>query len=224
MTTPGPSGLPTPPVADTTPTIEPRLNGPFRVSNVANLVNARGEVLPTKPAYSLCRCGYSQNKPFCDGTHKTLPFDSSRQTDGSKNRRVAYRHGRLTVFDNRGICSHSAHCTDELPAVFRLHQEPWIDCAGANEAAVIAQVKRCPSGALSYAIDGVEHRDQERSPRIYVRKNGPLEVSGGIVLKVDESEWGAGASREHYTLCRCGRSRNKPFCDGSHWDGFEDGQ
>ena len=222
MTTIPPVGA-APPV-DTTPSIEPRLNGPFRVSNVTNLVNAKGEVLPTTPAYSLCRCGHSNTKPICDSTHKTLPFDSSKLTDGSQNRRVAYRRGRLTVFDHRGICSHSALCTDELPSVFRLRQEPWIDSSGAEEARIIAQVQRCPSGALSYALDGVEHRDQERPPRIFVRKNGPLEVTGGIVLKVEESAWGEGASKEHYTLCRCGRSKNKPFCDGSHWDGFEDGQ
>jgi CDGSH-type Zn-finger protein len=209
---------------DTASSIEPRPNGPFRVSNVANLLNARGEVLPTKAAYSLCRCGHSSTKPFCDGTHKTLPFDSSKLTDGSLNRREVYHHGRLTVFDNRGICSHSAHCTDELPAVFRLRQEPWIECSGADQTTVVAQVRRCPSGALSYSLDGVEYRDWQGPPRIFVRKNGPYEVSGGIVLKIGEPEWGEGASSEHYTLCRCGRSKNKPFCDGSHWDGFEDGQ
>lgn len=222
------TGLPigTPPAepVDPTPRIELKPNGPFRVFNVANLVNAKGEVLPTKPAYSLCRCGNSKTKPICDATHKTVPFDDSKQTDGSKNRRKAYQHGPLMVFDNRGICSHSAHCTNELPSVFRLRERPWIDPAGADETRIIAQVRRCPSGALSYAQDGVEHRDWDGPPRIFVRKNGPLEVSGGIVLKIDESEWGEGASREHYTLCRCGRSKNKPFCDGSHWDVFEDGQ
>ncbi|HWP36597.1 MAG TPA: CDGSH iron-sulfur domain-containing protein [Gemmatimonadales bacterium] len=223
MTTTDPLAAPPAP-AEATPSIEPRLNGPFRVSNVANLLDSKGNVLPTKPAYSLCRCGHSGSKPFCDGTHKTLPFDSSKQTDGSTNKRVAYRHGRLTVFDNRGICSHAGHCTDQMPAVFRSGEDPWIDCAGADETALIAQVRRCPSGALSYALDGVEQRDGQGPPRIYVRKNGPYEVSGGIVLKIGESEWGEGASREHYTLCRCGRSKNKPFCDGSHWDGFEDGQ
>ncbi len=222
------TGLPigTPPAepVDPTPHIELKPNGPFRVFNVENLVNARGEVLPTKPAYSLCRCGNSKTKPFCDGTHKTVPFDGSRQTDGSKDRRESYRHGRLTVFDNRGICSHAAHCTDDLPSVFLLRQEPWIDPAGTDEARIITQVKRCPSGALSYAMDGVEPRDQEQPPQILASKNGPLQVTGRIELRVEESAWGQGASREHYTLCRCGRSKNKPFCDGSHWDGFEDGQ
>ncbi|MBI2073520.1 MAG: CDGSH iron-sulfur domain-containing protein [Gemmatimonadetes bacterium] len=219
-----PIGTPPAEPVDPTPRIELKPNGPFRVFHVENLVNARGEVLPTKPAYSLCRCGNSKTKPFCDGTHKTVPFDSSRKTDGSKDRRVAYGHGRLTVFDNRGICSHAAHCTDDLPSVFLLRQEPWIDPAGTDEDRIIAQVKRCPSGALSYAMDGVEHRDQERPPQILASENGPLQVTGRIELRVEESAWGQGASREHYALCRCGRSKNKPFCDGSHWDGFEDGQ
>lgn len=206
----------------TTPSIEPLPNGPLRVRNLANLTNAKGEPLPTKPAFSLCRCGHSANKPFCDGTHKTVGFDSRKLTDGGQNRRVAYRRGRLTVFDNRGICSHAVHCTDELAQVFRRGGEPWIDPTGAEEGAITAQVWRCPSGALSYAIDGVEHRDQDRPAAILVAKNGPYQVTGVVELKVEE--WGEGASKEHYTLCRCGRSRNKPFCDGSHWDGFEDGQ
>jgi CDGSH-type Zn-finger protein len=51
-------------------------------------------------------------------------------------------------------------------------------------------------------------------PTIVVERNGPYRVSGGVEL--NDAEWCAGASREHYTLCRCGASRNKPFCDGSH--------
>jgi CDGSH-type Zn-finger protein len=54
-----------------------------------------------------------------------------------------------------------------------------------------------------------------------VTKDGPYAVSGGIELA--GVSFGDGASQEHYTLCRCGASKNKPFCDGSHWDaGFKD--
>ena len=68
---------------------------------------------------------------------------------------------------------------------------------------------------------GAEHRDQERPPAIFVSKNGPYVVTGGPEL-VGEPR-GEGASEEHYTLCRCGGSKNKPFCDGSHWHiEFED--
>ena len=65
-------------------------------------------------------------------------------------------------------------------------------------------------------------RKEKRPPEVFVAPNGPYVVTGGVELEVLERN--EGASREHYTLCRCGRSKNKPFCDGSHWDGFEDDQ
>src|SRR5262249_45349736 len=78
-------------------------------------------------------------------------------------------------------------------------------------------------GALSYAMDGIEARaqvDQARSPAIEVSKDGPYRVTGGIPL-VDEHgdavPRNEGASLEHYSLCRCGKSQNKPFCSGMHW-------
>jgi hypothetical protein len=105
--------------------------------------------------------------------------------------------------------------------VFRLNTEPWIDPDAAEAEAIIETVKKCPSGALSYSIDGVEHRDQDREPAITVTKDGPYAAIGGIELMgQDRCE---GASTEHYTLCRCGGSKNKPFCSGRHWDiGFKD--
>lgn len=202
------------------PRIELTENGPYLVEGLTSLSNSKGEKLETKEKIWLCRCGGSNNKPFCDGTHKKNGFDSSKLTDGSLNKRDDYAKGPLTVHDNRGICAHLGRCTDGLPAVFRLRQEPWIDPDGADGETIAGQVWHCPSGALSHSIDGVEHRDQEHEPGILVSKDGPYFVMGDIAMSVDE--WGEGASREHYTLCRCGRSKNKPFCDGAHWDGFKD--
>jgi len=86
---------------------------------------------------------------------------------------------------------------------------------------IIAVIRKCPSGALSYAIDGVEATPPERAPMVTVADNGPYQITGGIELMAVKQ--GHGASSEHYTLCRCGASKNKPFCDGSHWDaGFRD--
>ncbi len=105
--------------------------------------------------------------------------------------------------------------------MFKYGQEPWIDPDGADVAAIIETIKACPSGALSYSIENVEHRDQERAPAISVTKDGPYAVSGGLEL-IGQS-FGAKASSEHYTLCRCGGSKNKPFCDGTHYSiGFKD--
>ena len=185
------------------------------VTDVADMVNSRGEPLPTRSRMALCRCGGSANKPFCDGTHARNAFDSAKSPERVPDRRDAYTHQELTVFDNRGICQHAGFCTDGLPAVFRVDAEPFVDVTHGDTDAIIETVKRCPSGALSYALDGVEHRDQQRDPRITVSENGPYRVTGGIDLP-DEPR-AEGASTEHYALCRCGGSKNKPFCDGTHW-------
>jgi len=84
-------------------------------------------------------------------------------------------------------------------------------------------VRACPSGALSYALSGVEIRngvDQVCLPSIEVSKDGPYRITGGIPLmdeQGDDEPRNAGASCEHYSLCRCGHSQNKPFCSGMHW-------
>jgi hypothetical protein len=86
---------------------------------------------------------------------------------------------------------------------------------------IIATIGKCPSGALGYAIDSVEADAPERAPTVTVTDNGPYAITGGVELM--GVKFGESASREHYTLCRCGSSKNKPFCDGSHWGaGFRD--
>jgi CDGSH-type Zn-finger protein len=190
-------------------------NGPYLVKNLGTLTNSRSETLPTKDIVALCRCGHSTTKPFCSGAHKDAGFDSANLSGGSLDRRVDYRAPTITIHDNRGICAHAGFCTDNLREVWKLEQEPWIDPHGAAAEEIAAVVRMCPSGALSYSIDGVEHRDHERPAAILVSRDGPYLVTGGIELV--GASWGEGASREHYALCRCGRSKNKPFCDGSHW-------
>jgi CDGSH-type Zn-finger protein len=202
-------------------------NGPYYLLNdpqaapVPNLRRASGEACATVRGVALCRCGASQNKPFCDGTHGKNGFRDDNRADSSKDKRDVYAGKRITILDNRAICSHAAFCTDELKAVFRQHESPWIDPDGAEVDQIIKIIRKCPSGALSYAIDGVEAEPPQRPPMVTVTDNGPYAVTGGLELmgvKFDD-----GASLEHYTLCRCGASKNKPFCDGSHWDvGFKD--
>ncbi len=99
--------------------------------------------------------------------------------------------------------------------MFKLKTEPWIDPGGASAEELIGAAKRCPSGALSYSIEGVEQRDQDRPPQVLVSRNGPYYVTGGVELENEAR--GEGTSEEHYALCRCGGSKNKPFCDGTHW-------
>ena len=197
------------------PQIEASQNGPYLVQNLENLKNSKGEQIQTKPMVALCRCGGSANKPLCDGTHAKIGFSGEKITDGANDKRDNYVGKKITIHDNRGICAHQGLCTNGLPAVFRMKTEPWIDPDGAETQAIVDTVRQCPSGALSYSIGGVEHRDQDREPMIVVSKDGPYHVTGAIELR-DQSR-GEGASSEHYTLCRCGGSKNKPFCDGTHW-------
>ncbi len=212
---------------DAKPKIACLPNGPYYLLNdmtpaaVPNLRRASGEPCVTVRGVALCRCGGSKNKPFCDGTHGTIGFSDRKLSDGRHDKRQSYAGKGITIFDNRALCAHAGYCTDGLKSVFRYGEEPWIDPDGAAVREVIATIEKCPSGALSYAIDGVEARPRERSPMVTVTKDGPYAVTGGIELM--GVDLGQGASTEHYTLCRCGASKNKPFCDGSHWDaGFKD--
>ena len=196
------------------PMIEPAENGPLIVKDLGALKNSRGEDLPTRDRVALCRCGESNTKPFCDGTHAKIGFLSANPSDGGADARENYVGAAITIHDNRAICSHAGLCTDGLAAVWRMGVEPWIDADGAAAEAIIETIESCPSGALSYSIDGIEHRDQDREPAVTVSRDGPYVVAGGIGLAATPGE---GASSEHYTLCRCGGSKYKPFCDGAHW-------
>ncbi|HZE60791.1 MAG TPA: CDGSH iron-sulfur domain-containing protein [Burkholderiales bacterium] len=204
---------------------KPRLaclpNGPYYLLNdmqaspVPNLVRSSGTACAMVRGIALCRCGGSKNKPFCDGSHSTNGFTDRKLAERKNDQRDVYRGERITIFDNRAICAHAGYCTDSLKSVFRSAEEAWIDADGAAVDEVIATIRKCPSGALSYAVDGVEGKPPERPAKVTVTDNGPYAVTGGIELM--NVEFGDGASREHYTLCRCGASANKPFCDGSHW-------
>jgi CDGSH-type Zn-finger protein len=196
-------------------------NGPYYLLNdmqaspVPNLVRSSGATCATVRGIALCRCGGSKNKPFCDGTHSTNGFSDRKLADDAKQRRNVYRGKRISIFDNRALCAHAGYCSDDLKSVFRYGVEPWIDADGAPVDEVIATIAKCPSGALSYAVEGTESPPAERPPKVTVTDNGPYAITGEIELM--NVEFGDGASREHYTLCRCGASANKPFCDGSHW-------
>jgi CDGSH-type Zn-finger protein len=206
-------------------------NGPYYLINnmepkiVENLQNSEGEPLSTIRGVALCRCGASKNKPFCDGTHGTIGFSSENKTNTAdntgyhiiKDKRKNYMDNKITIHDNRKICSHAAECVNNLPSVFKLNARPWINPTGAEVEEIINTIRKCPSGALSYSIDSIEYRDQnERKPIVTVSKHGPYIITGGIDLIGDNIQFAEGSSREHYTLCRCGASNNKPFCDGMH--------
>jgi CDGSH-type Zn-finger protein len=201
--------------------IEVTKDGPLVVRNLDNLRNSKNEKIKTKSTIALCRCGYSANKPYCDGTHSTINFSGEREIDNPLDRERTYVGHGITIHDNRTICSHAAVCVSKLSSVFSLDRRPWINPNGADVDSIINLINGCPSGALSYSIGGIHYRDYEREPMIRIEKDGPYQVTGNIELKHELDL--QPPSKEHYTLCRCGESKNKPFCDGSHHDiGFKD--
>jgi CDGSH-type Zn-finger protein len=200
------------------PEIAPMPNGPYRVTNLTTLQGLYGaQAHQTPEVAKLCRCGGSKNKPFCDGSHRTNGFSDVKAPDRTADQQDDYVAEAITIHDNRGICAHAGRCTDGLKEVFRLKEEPFILATAASAEKIAAVIDTCPSGALSYSIDGVEHRDGGGDPIVGYVPNGPYVVrGGGAVLK--DAPQGEGASTKRYALCRCGQSTNKPFCSGAHWN------
>jgi len=195
-------------------TIEPTRNGPFCVKNLKVFKNSKGEELNPNPTMMLCRCGGSKNKPYCDGTHMKIGFTDKKEPGRHQDKMDDYQGKDITIHDNRGVCSHRGHCTGKAPKVFRMRVKPWIDPDTQDADKTAAVIKMCPSGALSYTKNGVLHKDWENEPAVIISKNGPYDVQGRV--KLEDPDGNQPESDDHYTLCRCGRSRNKPFCDGNH--------
>lgn len=119
-------------------------------------------------------------------------------------------------------CIHAEECVHGLPAVFKRNERRWIQPEGAAADEVAAVVRRCPTGALHF-----ERKDEGKPETIpgenviRVSPNGPLYVHGDIVLTAPDGSIMLEDTR--VALCRCGASKNKPFCDNSHLDiSFQD--
>lgn len=130
-----------------------------------------------------------------------------------------YTNGEITVVWKPATCIHSTICWKEatgLTSVFNPKVRPWVNIEGATSLQIEEQVKKCPSGALSYYYNNEENENSEiaTDTKIEVMTDGPLLVYGNIIIK-DKS--GAETRKSKVTaLCRCGHSLNKPYCDGSH--------
>ncbi|WP_406657290.1 CDGSH iron-sulfur domain-containing protein [Methanolobus sp. ZRKC2] len=203
------------------PVIEVSKNGPYIVKDLKKLRNSRGAFIETSPSIALCRCGGSGTKPFCNGTHLKNNFSGDKKEDRVPDILDTYEGKDITIHDNRGVCSHMGNCSDNLPSVFQLGKEPWIDPDGAEPEEIAKIIRMCPSGALSYTMNGELHKEYPHEPEIFVGRDRSYSVVGGIELK--DQDGSKPETQDHYTLCRCGNSKNKPFCDGSHWYvGFKD--
>lgn len=219
------------------PKAEPRIkvtkNGPYLVSGKVPLDEQRivfgsdgepakweqGPVYPERETYALCRCGASKNKPFCDGSHVKAAFDGT-ETAGPE----AYLDGaertsgpRVDLTWSPKLCIGARFCHAGLDA--------WNYAEASDDpgcrARAVEEACNCPSGSLT-AWDKTTGQAIEPAcrPGVSLIEDprtglaGPVWVRGGITI---ESAGGREYERRNrVTLCRCGRSANKPFCDGAH--------
>jgi CDGSH-type Zn-finger protein len=209
--------------------------GPYRVEGGLPLVRTgimyteygepveweEGPVFEHLESYELCRCGQSSRKPFCDRTHERIGFDGTETADRgpTEARRAVFEGDGLTVTDDVTLCSSAGFCTKRFTNVWRMLEE-----ASDPEVRrrITEMVSRCPSGRLQYSLpnDPVPI-EAELTPSVGVEPDGPYRVMGSVrIVSDDGTQWEV---RNRVTLCRCGASSNKPFCDGTHKQiGFRD--
>lgn len=191
-------------------------NGPYTVENLQKLTDSNNTEFENKEEIALCRCGASDNKPYCDGAHTNTGFS------GKKERKEQpaineFEGKEITVVDNSGVCCHAGACVSGSPGVFFTRGQDGKRISNPDKGEkenIIQTIKKCPSGALAYKANHKFIDDYFLDEEISIAKNGPLHVRGGIEL--DDQSKNELNSENHYTLCRCGASRNKPFCDGVH--------
>lgn len=201
-------------------------NGPLVVSGGVPLYRRRAvesehgeplawvttEQLEVGERYLLCRCGESARKPFCDASHAGKGFVADDIADGAYADRSKVLGGSgITVSDDRSICVHAGFCGTRITNV-------WKQVNNTDDSTVrlqvINMVEHCPSGALTYRMDGPDDVEQLLPAAISVADDGPLWVTGGIAVELAAGE--PIETRNRVTMCRCGASANKPLCDGSH--------
>ncbi|HXZ60839.1 MAG TPA: CDGSH iron-sulfur domain-containing protein [Steroidobacteraceae bacterium] len=216
---------------------EPRVvvskNGPYLVSGGVPLARQtivadkeggseqwrESRAFPPQESYALCRCGHSGNKPFCDGTHKKIGFDGAETASRQPYREQAQltEGPVLALSDAESLCAFARFCDP--------NGQVWSQVERTDEAEVratfVQQVNNCPSGRL-VAWDRATGKPIEHHLPISIGViedppegvSGPLWLRGGIPLIAADGF--AYEVRNRVTLCRCGASKHKPFCDGSH--------
>jgi CDGSH-type Zn-finger protein len=180
------------------------------------------EPIGAPDTFELCRCGQSASKPFCDKSHHSCGFDGTEVADRAPRatRAEVYLGDGVVMTDDHTLCEHAGYCGDRFTNVWRMIRrtsDPEI------RERLQHMVSLCPSGALDYAsAEGASPVEPAFEPTIGVIRDGPLWIRGGI--PIESSDGMTYEVRNRVTLCRCGQSGNKPFCDGTHKEvEFRDG-
>jgi CDGSH-type Zn-finger protein len=175
---------------------------------------------PAKDNYILCRCGESKKKPYCDGSHNDINFDGTETASRIPyiEKAEIYEGPELSLTDTHELCDHSRFClrSGGIRKLIQNSEDP-----GARQTA-IEEAMICPSGRLVlWDKKTGKPFEKEFEPSIVLihdeqkKCEGPLWVRGKIpIISSDGTEY---EKRNRVTLCRCGKSENKPYCDGSHW-------
>jgi CDGSH-type Zn-finger protein len=203
------------------------ISGNLPLAKVTIGANAEGESLrwewgrkfPDQASYALCRCGGSANKPYCDGTHGKLGFDGTETASRKPYREEAKMMVGpvLSLSDDESLCAFSRFCDP--------NGQVWNLVGETNEADkrrdFVRETCDCPSGRLvAWDNKSGEPIEPHYEKSIGLIEDpvedcsGPLWVRGGVqIVSADGFQYEV---RNRVTLCRCGASRNKPFCDGTH--------
>ena len=179
-----------------------------------------GDALEAGEAYALCRCGRSANKPFCDGTHAKVGFDGAETASRAPFADTAevLEGPSMTLRDDRPLCAFARFC-DGYGSIWNNVGE----AAGDEARELVAhQGSHCPSGRL--VVSDKQRDDTEVEPAFepsivlvedpQQSASGPIWVRGGVTIV--SADGFVHEKRNRVTLCRCGESQNKPFCDGTH--------
>ena len=208
-------------------------NGPYIISGNIPLIKAvieadeegypftwnETEKYSLPPTYRLCRCGKSENKPYCDNHHKITKFDGKEtaQNDDFMDNAKTFDGPELILLDNKELCVGSGFCT-RAGNIWNLTTN---SDNPKNKVVAIQEASDCPSGRLVLYDKEKNSLEPLFEQSIVVTEDeegipGPLWIRGGIQVNsvINESY----QKRNRVSLCRCGRSQNKPLCDGSHLD------
>jgi CDGSH-type Zn-finger protein len=177
------------------------------------------ERYPHRERYTLCRCGKSRNKPYCDGTHTLQRFNGTETASNEPylENVKEYLGPELKLTDRRELCVGAAFCIREAGIK---NLVVYSDRPGFKEIA-IEEAANCPSGRLVVWDKQGNPIEPDYEPSIVITEHknglsGPLWIRGEV--EVESADGKKYEKRNRVTLCRCGKSLNKPFCDGSHLD------
>ena len=168
----------------------------------------------------LCRCGHSKNKPFCDGTHAKIGFDGTETAEDEPylDKPKVVDGPSLGLIDFEELCASARFC-HRAGGIWNLIKE---SDKFESKKIIIEEACDCPSGRL---VVRDKKKGQTLEPTLEesvvaiedpgAGVSGPLWVRGGV--PVESADGKTYRVRNRVTLCRCGKSMNKPFCDSSHY-------